>query len=86
MGDFDDDFGGDFEDDGFMDEDSFEEPFEDSAGDLDGPDDDNSDDAQPDEHYGPDWEDWMIIGPMSEEIAEEKRRREKIRRDMFWDD
>ncbi|MEA1901870.1 MAG: hypothetical protein U9N47_14160 [Thermodesulfobacteriota bacterium] len=30
-----------------------------------------------------DWEDWMIIGPMSEDIAEEKREQE---RDMFGDD
>jgi len=24
----------------------------------------------------PDWQDWMIIGPMSEEIAEEKREKD----------
>jgi len=83
MGDFDDDFGGDFDDDGFMDEDSFEEPLE---GGLDGPDDDNSDEVTPNEHYGPDWKDWMIIGPMSEDIAREKPEREKIRRDMLGDD
>lgn len=29
------------------------------------------------------WEDWMIIGPLSEDIAEEKREQE---RDMFGDD
>jgi hypothetical protein len=34
---------------------------------------------------GIDWEDWMIIGPMSEEIADEKES-EKIRREMFEDD
>lgn len=33
-----------------------------------------------------DWEDWMIIGPLSEDIAEEKRERERIERDMFGDD
>ena len=30
-----------------------------------------------------DWEDWMIIGPLAEDIAEEKRERE---RDIFGDD
>ena len=35
---------------------------------------------------GLDWEDWMIIGPLSEDIAEEKRERERIKRDMFGDD
>ncbi len=85
---FDDDFGGDFEDDGFMfmDEESFQEPFDDSVGGLDDPDDDNSDEVQPDEHCGPDWEDIAFFGGMSESIAEEKRRRDKIRRDMFGDD
>ena len=34
---------------------------------------------------GFDWEDWMIIGPMSEEIAEEEKEKERIRRDMFGD-
>jgi hypothetical protein len=29
---------------------------------------------------GPDWQDWMIIGPMSEEIAEER-----IEKDPFTD-
>jgi len=32
---------------------------------------------------GFDWQDWMIIGPLSEDIAEEKRERE---RDMFEND
>jgi len=35
---------------------------------------------------GLDWEDWMIIGPLSEDIAEEKRERERIERDMFEND
>lgn len=35
---------------------------------------------------GFDWEDWMLIGPLSEDIAEEKRERERIERDMFEDD
>lgn len=32
---------------------------------------------------GLDWEDWMIIGPLSEDIAKEKRERE---RDIFGED
>ena len=35
---------------------------------------------------GFDWDDWMIIGPLSEDIAKEKRERERIERDMFRDD
>jgi hypothetical protein len=35
---------------------------------------------------GFDWEDWMIIGPISEDIAKEKREQECIERDMFGDD
>ena len=38
-----------------------------------------------DEHDGLDWEDWMIIGPLSEDIAREKRDRERARRDTFGD-
>ena len=30
---------------------------------------------------GLDWVDWMIIGPMAEEIAEEKRKRDEIERE-----
>ena len=30
---------------------------------------------------GLDWEDWMIIGPLSEGIANEKRERNRIRRE-----
>lgn len=86
MCDFDDDFGDGFENGGFMDEDSFEEPFEDSVGGLDDPGDDKSDEVQTDEPCGPDWEDIAFFGSMSESIAEEKRRRDKIRKDMFGDD
>jgi hypothetical protein len=35
---------------------------------------------------GLDWEDWMIIGPMSEDIAEEEREKDKAYRDTFGDD
>jgi len=41
------------------------------------------DEAESDDDCGPDWRDWMIIGPMSEEIAEEKRKRKRIRRKMI---
>ena len=40
---------------------------------------------------GHDWKDWMIIGPMSEEIAREKREQDRIRRELddadddYWD-
>ena len=40
---------------------------------------------------GLDWEDWMIIGPLSEEIAREKREKDRIIRendtsdDDYWD-
>ena len=39
---------------------------------------------------GLDWEDWMIIGPLSEEISRERRERDRIRRendnsDDYWD-
>jgi hypothetical protein len=27
---------------------------------------------------GPDWQDWMIIGPMAEEIAEERREKDSF--------
>jgi hypothetical protein len=32
---------------------------------------------------GIDMEDWEIIGPMSEDIAKEKRERDRLYRDMF---
>jgi hypothetical protein len=40
---------------------------------------------------GFDWEDWMLIGPLSEDIAEEEREKERIRKqhntsgDDYWD-
>ena len=39
-----------------------------------------------DDFDGLDSEDWMIIGPLSEDIAREKREKERIERDMFGDD
>ena len=36
------------------------------------------------DHFGElDWEDWAIIGSMSEDIANEEREIEKARRDTF---
>jgi hypothetical protein len=74
--------------------DDFIDNFED--GDFDGDDgfiDDDFDDDEADGDTttetddglwnGPDWQDWMIIGPLSEDIAKEKRKQE---RDMFGDD
>jgi hypothetical protein len=37
------------------------------------------------EFAGIDMEDWMIIGPLSEEIARDKRDRDRAYRDMFGD-
>jgi len=34
---------------------------------------------------GIDWDDWMIIGPLSEDIANEKRERDRAQ-DMLDDD
>lgn len=39
-----------------------------------------------DDFDGLDWQDWMIIGPLSEEIADEKRKIDKDCRDVFGDD
>ncbi len=77
---FEDDLGEGLEDEGFMDE-----PFDEGLPGDDPLQDDAPDETESDEHYGPDWEDWMIIGPMSEEIAEERRRRRQIERE-FEDD
>ena len=45
-----------------------------------------------DDFDGMDWEDWMIIGPISESIAKERREQERIQRefeddeeDDYWD-
>ena len=39
---------------------------------------------------GIDWEDWMIIGPLSEDIARERQEQDDIQRDNdesddYWD-
>jgi len=38
------------------------------------------------EFDGIDMEDWMIIGPLSEQLSEEKRDRDRAYLDMFEDD
>ena len=66
----------DFDDGEFMDN----EPFQDNT-----PDEEPSDDLY-DPVLG-----WMVIGPLSEDLAREKRERERIRReadnsgDDYWD-
>jgi hypothetical protein len=35
---------------------------------------------------GPDWQDWMLIGPLSEDIANEEQEIDKAYRDTFEDD
>lgn len=39
-----------------------------------------------DDFDGIDWEDWMIIGPLSEDIANEKRAIDRAYRDTLGDD
>jgi len=39
-----------------------------------------------DDFDGMDWQDWMIIGPLSEDIASEKQERDREYRDTFGDD
>jgi len=34
---------------------------------------------------GFDWEDWMIIGPMSEDMADEERRKQLIEKEIIED-
>ena len=34
-----------------------------------------------DDFDGLDWDDWMLIGPLSEEIARERREKDSIRRE-----
>jgi len=44
-----------------------------------------------DDFDGIDWEDWMIIGPLSEDIAREKREQDRIQKELddeddeYWD-
>lgn len=48
---------------------------------------DDADDPCEDDGYGGlEWQDWMVLGPLSEQIAEEKQEKERIERDMFGDD
>ena len=53
--------------------------------------DDFDDPCEDDGYDGLEWQDWMIIGPLSEQIAEEKRERDRIGRehdapdDDYWD-
>ena len=74
--DFEDDFDGepgDYEHDGFCDGDFGDwEPEEDAA---------DSPDPWEIPWDGLQWQDWMIIGPLSEEIAREKREKERIIRE-----
>ena len=76
--DFDDGYDGDF--DGGYDGDDF---GDDGFGHHDGNADTGDNVSSPDPL---EWQDWMIIGPMSEDIARERKEREQIRKDMFGDD
>lgn len=81
-----DDFFEDFDDemDGCFDEDNFEE---DGFGDDETDEKDSPDESTDDFWDGPDWQDWMIIGPLSEDIAREKRDIDRIRKknDDYWE-
>ena len=77
--DFFDDFGDDYE---CEPEDYGDDGFEDSKSGEDGDSSSESDDVT---WPGLDWQDWMIIGPLSEEIAREKRERDRIRRESEED-
>jgi hypothetical protein len=72
--------------------DDFDESFDgDDFGDHDLGDDETEGDrlrAEPAEEAwnGPSWQDWMIIGPLAESLAREKRERERIRREYEADD
>lgn len=74
LGDAEDD--GDFADDG----------FDSSDRDQDEPDDDVDVDVETDEYEGPGWQEIAISGAMADEIAEEKRRRDRIGREMIEDE
>ena len=39
-----------------------------------------------DDHNGTDWQDWVMIGPISEDIANEELEIEKARRDTLGED
>lgn len=80
MSDF-DDFGDDFGDDGFMDE----EPFEDSLAGED-PFQEEPEGPVPDGPGGFGWEEVAFLGAMSEEIAEERKRRAELLREMEKDE
>ncbi len=75
---FEDDFSDEFDDGDFMDN----EPCDEGIPGDEPLQDDNLIEAQSDEPCGPDWEDIAFLGAMSEEIAEERRRRRQIKREI----
>ncbi len=76
-----DDFFEDYDDE--MDNCFDEESFEEDSFDDDGTDEQDSLDKSTDDCWdGLQWQDWMIIGPLSEEIAREKRKINRIRKDF----
>ena len=44
------------------------------------------DDYHDDFWDGPEWQDWMIIGPLAEELADENREKRRIEREFEDDD
>lgn len=47
--------------------------------------DDFDDPCGDDDWDGLEWQDWMIIGPLSEDIAKERREQEKFQGNLFGD-
>lgn len=47
--------------------------------------DDFDDPCEGGDYDGLDWQDWMIIGPLSEDMARERRERDRIERELFKD-
>ena len=80
MDDFFDDYD-DYNDSDFMDEDPFDDEMDDNAGPFQ---EDSTEESERADDFGLDWQDWMIIGPLSEEIARQKRDIERTIRE--WDD
>ena len=69
------------EDDGFMDDEPFDDITSDQNETIDEAMETDADDCS-----GPGWEEIAFLGAMSEEIAEEKQRRERIRREVLGKD
>jgi len=82
MNDFYDDFEGDF-DDGFDNGDRFDETFSESEMDEAETDKEDIPLESKDHSSGIGWQDWMLLGPISEDIAREKAEQERLIRENY---